>query len=809
MNSMIQDLRFGTRTLLKTPGFTIAALLALAIGIGANTAIFSVVYSVMLKPLGYESPDRIVIIWEKSPQMEMSISYLDFLDWRARSKSFDSMAAMRRDSFNLVTSGEAERIQGRVVSWNFLKTFGAKVSIGRDFAESDDQVSALPTAILSYGLWQRRFGGRNDVVGQQVTLNNRQYTVIGVAPSSFEYGSGVDVFTPIELAKTASWTRGNHPGIYVIARMKEGVSLAQARAELDTVARAINQENQQDGARSIFTKITPVLENLISDVRQPLLIMTAAVVFMLLIASSNVANLLLARSTVRQRELAIRNAMGASRGRIVRQLLTESVLLSLIGGGAGILLAIWGVRLLRAAELTALPRVGEVNLHPPVLLFTAAVSILTGLVFGLAPALQGAKASVNDLLKDSARSGSRHHGRIRNVLIGSEVALALVMLIGAALTAKSIGKLLNTDTGFEPRNLLVLQTTLSAPQYNTAEATTQFLERVKQELETVPGVTAAAYGSGGPLLFASENSMYLPEADQKDPAQMHMTVRYSTDPNFKDVLGLRLLRGRFINDSDKKDSPAVVVIDDQLATEIFGNMDPIGKRLKYGDPASPVLAEVVGVVQHVKHYGLDGGGPVKGQSWMPATQGYKGQSPFFRGEAFLYVRYTGDPQSVISGVRAKMADIDPRQPLYNVQTYKQVLADVTETQRITTSLLGIFAVIALVLASIGIYGVMSYSVTQRTHEIGVRMALGAKRGDVVRMVLSQSMRVTCIGLAAGAVLGLVMTRFMKALLFGVRANDPVVFLGITLLLAAVAMFASFIPARRATKVDPMIALRYE
>jgi putative ABC transport system permease protein len=303
--------------------------------------------------------------------------------------------------------------------------------------------------------------------------------------------------------------------------------------------------------------------------------------------------------------------------------------------------------------------------------------------------------------------------------------------------------------------------------------------------------------------------MYLPEADQKDPSQLHMTVRYSTDPNFQDVLGLRMLRGRFIAESDRRASPAVVVIDDQLAREMFGDADPVGKRLKYGEPDSPVLPEVVGVVQHVKHYGLDGTGPVKGQSWIPAAQGYKGQSPFFRGETFIFVRYSGDPQTVIGGVRAKMAQIDPRQPLYNVQTYRQVLADATETQRITTSLLGVFAVIALVLASIGIYGVMSYSVTQRTHEIGVRMALGAKRGDVVRMVLSQSMRITFVGLVTGAVLALLVTRFMKALLFGVRANDPVVFAGITLLLAAVATLASFIPARRATKVDPMVALRYE
>ena len=809
MNTLWQDLRYGIRVLAKTPGFTFAAIMALAIGIGANTAIFSVVYSVILKPLPYPDSERIVIMWEKSPMMDLSVSYPDFLDWRARSKSFANIAAFRRESFNLSGNTQAERVQARMVSWNFFRTFGASIPMGRDFTEADDQLSAEPSVILTHGLWQRRFGGDSTILGRQITLNDKTYTVIGVAPPAFKYGEGIELFTPIELGRIPAWGRGSHPGIYVVAKLKPGVSLNQARAEMEAVSQSINLQNSGDGKRFISARVAPVLENLVDDVRQPLWIMFYAVGFMLLIACTNVANLLLARSTVRRRELAIRSAMGATRVRVFRQLLTESVLLSVIGGSCGVLLAAWSVSALRAAKPVSLPRLDEVGIDPRVLAFTAAISILTGIVFGLAPALQASKMNVNELLKDSAaRGGGRIHRKFRDVLVVTELALALVMLAGAGLTIKSLVQLLAVDPGFQPSNLLMFQMTLS-PQKYKPEALPGFMERVKSKVAELPGITHVTYSNGGPMVGAPETAFYKEDADMREPTAQLMAVEYYTGPEYLETMGIRLVKGRYFTPQDGAQSQKVTVIDTTLAKNVFGTENPVGKHIKSGEPKAPELYQIVGVVEHVKHYGLDSVDPVANQFYMPVAQMSMKYPPFIGGRSFVLMRTAGDESAMAGSVAHKVAEVDPEQPVYNISPYRTVIQQTTETQRLASWLLGTFACIALLLASIGIYGVVSYSVTQRTHEIGVRMALGARRGDVLWLVLGQSLRMTALGLVIGSAAALVLTRYMKALLFNVRPADPVVFVGIAVILGGVALVASYIPARRATKVDPTIALRYE
>jgi predicted permease len=809
MQTILQDVRYALRLMRRNKFTTIIAVCTLAIGIGANTSIFSVVYGVLLHPLPYPGSDRLVAVLERQPKMTLSVSYPDYEDMRGHVTSFESMTGSQRSSFNLTGTGDAERVQGRLVSASFFSTFGVPISIGRDFRPEDDREGATPTTVLSYGFWQNHFSGTRDILGKVLTLNDKQYTVIGVAPANFKYGEGIQLYTPLALAKTPMWGRGAHSGLVMIGRLKPGVSVDQARAELNTLYHSVEAAHPGEGMPGRQASVSPLLDIFISGVQQPLWIMFAAVGFMLLIACSNVAMLLLARATARQRELAIRSALGASRAMILRQLLIESVLLSLVGGVLGIFVSGWGLSLLRAAKPANLPRVEEIALHPWVLVFTAGIAVVTGILFGLIPALHGSKTSVNEVLKDAAvRGSSGRSGRSRNVLVATEFALALVLLIAAGLTIKSFVRLLSVNLGFVAENLTTFQLSFPAQKYQPAQAL-HLLDRYREEAAAIPQVQSVAYANGAPLVGTISQSFYRGEDNMRDLKVMHEAALNMTTPEFLDTMKITLQRGRFLTHDDRADTQKVVVIDENLAQEVFPGQDPIGRQIKYGDNDKPNIMQIVGVVAHVKQYALDDATPVKTQMYTPLVQAPADYLADMVHQITVLVRSTSDTATLAHSMRTKLAQLDSTLPLYNVKTYDDLIRDETEVKRFTASLLAAFAAIALLLAAIGIYGVLSYAVEQRTREIGIRMALGASGAAVVRLIVGQAMRTIGLGLLAGIVAALALTRYMSAILYGVRSWDPVVFAGITALLAAVALLASYVPARRATNVDPLEAVRYE
>jgi predicted permease len=812
MQTILQDVRYALRLMRRNKFTTIIAVCTLAIGIGANTSIFSVVYGVLLHPLPYPGSERLVAVLERQPKMTLSVSYPDYEDIRGRVTSFDSsLAGSQRASFNLTGLGDAERVQGRLVSANFFSTFGVPISIGRDFRPEDDHEGATPTTILSYGFWQNRFSGTRDILGKVITLNDKQFTVIGVTPANFKYGDGIQLYTPLTLAKTPMWGRGAHSGLVMLGRLKPGVNIDQARAELNTLYHAVEAEHPNDGMPGRKADVNPLLDIFIGDVQRPLWIMFAAVGFMLLIACSNVAMLLLARATARERELAIRNALGASRALILRQLLTESVLISVIGGALGVLVAGWGLSVLRAAKPANLPRVEEIALHPWVLVFTAGIAILTGILFGLIPALHGSKTNVNDVLKDAATRGSSgRSGRSRNVLVAAEFGLALVLLIAAGLTIKSFVRLLAVNMGFEAQNLTTFQLSFPAQKYEPMQAL-HLLDRYRDEAAAIPQVQNVAYANGAPLVGVVSQSFYRVQDNMRDLKAMHEAALSMTTPEFLNTMKITLKRGRFLTHDDRADTQKVVVIDEELAKEVFPGQDPVGQQIKYpaDEKESANIMQIVGVVAHVKEYGLDDATPIKTQMYTPIVQAPGEYLADSVRQITVIARSTSDTASLAHSMRAKLAQLDSTLPLYNVKTYDEVVKDDTEVKRFTTALLAAFAGLALLLAAIGIYGVLSYAVEQRTREIGIRMALGASGAAVVRLIVAQAMRTIGIGLLAGIVVALALTRYMSAILYGVSSWDPVVFSGITALLALVALAASYIPARRATNVDPLTAVRYE
>lgn len=793
----------------RTVGFTALALAALTIGIGANTTIFSVVYGVLLRPFSYPHSERLVAILEHQPNMDVSVAYPDYMDLRDRTQSFESLTAAMRSSYTLTGSGEAERLVARRVSSTFFSTFGAPVAIGRDFNSEDDQEHAAPTTILTYSYWQRQFGGSRAVIGQTITLNGQPFTIIGVAAEWFKYGDGIQLFTPLSLGRPRTGDRGAHAGLIMIGRLKTGVTLQQARDEMNRLYHEVDIEHPNDGMPGRLAKVDPLLNLFVDGVQEPLWIMFAAVGFMLLIACSNVATLLLARASVRRREIAVRSALGASRSRIFRQLLTESVLLSVVGGALGIFLAVAGLEILRNANPSSLPRIEDISLHPLVLVFTAGVSILCGVIFGLLPAVQASKTTMNDMLNSSVRGGSRRMGASRSILVATEFALAVVLLVGAGLTIKSFIRLLSVDLGFEPRNLLTFQLSLSPAKYKGLDALPT-LDQLSDEIRSIPGVQHAAYSSGAPLVNTVSQSFWRYEDNLRDLAAMHNAAMVMTTKEYFPTLGINLVRGRLLNDQDRTGGLKVVVVDEQLAKGVYGDKNPIGQRIKFGPDENPWVLEIVGVVTHVKQAELDEANPlVRMQFYIPLQQAPAVYLPGALRGLTLVVRSTADSAATSAAVRAKMAKIDPTTPLFDIHTYREVVNAQTEVQRFTMSLLTAFASIALFLATLGIYGVLSYTVQQRTREIGIRIALGASAKTVLQMIVVHAVRVVLIGLVAGVASAVALTRYMRSILFGVSTWDPTVFVGIFALLAAVALIASYLPARRATRVDPLVALRYE
>jgi putative ABC transport system permease protein len=806
MDTFRQDLRYSFRMLWKSPGFMAVAILALALGVGANTAIFSVVNAVLLRPLPYTDPHRLVILWEKAATQDTSVSYPNFQDWRDQNQSFEQIAAFRRDSFNLTSAGEPERLAGRMTSASFFQTLGAKPFKGTDFPAAEDRVGGQRVVILGHGFWQRRFGGDESIVGKQLTLNNQSYTVIGITAPDFRFGVDTDIFVLLGQEEGRCFqSRGCHPGIYVIGRLKTGISMEQGRADMDAIMARLGQQYPQTNSdRRIH--IESLYDNTVQEVRPALFILLGAVGFVLLIACANVANLLLARSAVRQKEIAIRTALGASRWRIVRQLLTESVVLGLAGGALGLLLALWWTDALKSLVPGNIPRLTEAGIDLRVLVFTFLVSVLTGVIFGLIPALQASKPELNEALKEGDRGSTGRRHRVRSVLVVSEVAIALVLLIGAGLMVKSLWRLQRVGTGFETRNLLTMQLSYTA-RPDEAERARGFFTELEEKIRATPGVEAVALSNGLPFLGASENAVWFKGQPPSNPKDVMMSVEYLVTPDYFRTLGIELKRGRLINEQDRVGSPLVAVIDESFAQKYFAGQDPIGKYLDNGNGMKEI--EIVGIVGHVKHYGLDGEVPVDPQYYLALRQVPNELLPVIANRISMSVRTTGDPTSLINTVRQQVLAADPNQPVYNARTMEQVIAESIAARRFSMLLLTIFAAVALLLASVGIYGVMSYSVTQRTHEIGIRMALGASRRDVMKMVVGQGMLLALVGVGVGLLASFLLTRVMSSLLFNVSATDPWTFIGISLLLAIVAFLACYLPARRATRVDPMTALRYE
>ena len=811
METLIHDLRYGLRTMRKTPGFTAVAVIALALGIGANTAIFSVVNALLLKPLPYKDAERLVLIWHTYPQLKLdqaSVSAPSYVEYRDMTSSFDEVATATEWSVNLTGAGEPERLQGARVSYNLFSTLGVQPVSGRGFLLEEDQPGKNRVVVLSYGLWQRRFGGDRGLVGQTITLDGNSYDVVGIMPKGFVFMVEVDLFTPVAFT-SEDLAATNHGNEYLIcvARTKPGVSFGQAGAEMNALA---DQLRPQFYGPNWGITVVPLREQLVGSFRTALLILLGAVGCVLLIACANVANLLLARASARHKEIAVRTALGASRSRIVRQLLTESVLLAALGGAFGLLLAFVGIRLLVLGvpeDITGFI-VGwkDISISTPVLGFTLAVSMLTGIVFGLVPALHASKPDLNESLKEGGRGGTegRQRNFVRASLVVAEVAIAMVLLVSAGLLIRSFLKLQQVSPGFNPANVLTMQLSLPRSKYAEKPQIASFFEQLVQRVGALPGVQSAAVGNNLPMSndgwnasFAVENLQVGP--DEPSPhGDPHMIT-----PDYFAAMGIPLLRGRYFSDADSKDALAVAIIDQTLAEQYWPDQDPIGKRIAAffdGPRGQRHWREIVGVVGHVKQYGLDGKSKV--QYYFPHTQ-----SP--QPNLYLVVRTASEQKGMAAAIRGALDSIDKDQPIYKVTTLEQMVSNSTSQKRFSMFLLGIFAAVALLLAAVGIYGVMSYAVTQRTHEVGIRMALGAQQKDVLALVVRQGMLMTLIGVGIGLVGAFAATQVMASLLFGVGTHDPLTFAGISVLLTAVALIASFIPARRATKVDPMIALRYE
>ena len=812
MTTLLQDLRYGVRMLLKNPAFTIVAVLALTLGIGADTAIFSVVNAVLLRPLPYDESERLVVLTERSPVLEgMSISYPNFLDWRQQNNAFENIGVFRSSSYNLTGSGEPERLLAGQVSADLFAVLRVNAERGRIFTNEEDQPGATPVVVLSHALWQRRFGANPNIIGETLTFDGRSFTVIGIMPASFLFPNQVEMWTPVgQLAKDPGWeNRGNHPGLYAMARLKPGVTVQQARDDMEIVAANLEQQ-YPDSNTGNRASITPALESVVRGIRTALVVLLSAVAFVLLIACANVANLLLARATNRQKEMAIRTALGASRTRIVRQLLTESLLLSFAGGALGLLAAHWGVKLIIAVSPDSIPRFREIGLDARVLAFTLGVSLLTGMIFGLAPALQASRPDLNETLKEAGRGSTGRRHIMRSVLVVSEVALTLVLLIGAGLMIRSFYGLQRVDPGFVPDNLLTFNVSLPQKKYSEPQQRISFYQQLLQNLSAAPGVQSVGMATGLPLGNNGWQSGFWIDGRPDPPqGQRPLTEVAFIGPTYLETMRMTLLKGRNFTEQDILPptppdaprptfrAPTVTIIDEEFARRYFENEDPIGQHLNFWGGK----VTIVGVVRRVKMEGLSTDSN-RVQSYYPYNQNPSSSMS-------IVLRTSGDPIALAGAVREQVLAIDPDQPVYAVQTMGKIWTDSIAPDRLYLMLLGTFAAVALVLASVGIYGVMAYSVTQRNHEIGIRMALGARQTDVLGMVIRQGMTLAVVGLGIGLVGAWLATRAMASLLFGVSATDPVTFVVISVVLAGVALGACFVPARRATKVDPMIALRYE
>lgn len=807
---MLQDIRYAFRMLVKNPGFTLVVVFTLALGIGANAAIFSVVKGVLLNPLPYPNPDQLVTVHQSKPNFETgAIPYLNFVDLQRENQTFSSMAISRGAGFTLIGAGEAERVTARMVSADFFTVYGITPARGRNFTAEDDRKGADPVTIISERLWARKFNSAPDVVERSITLDDRGYRVIGILPGTYT-ATAADVYVPIGAwPSQALQNRSAALGIHGIGRIKPGVSFEQAQADLNRVMGSLAElypaHNKGHGAKIIRLK-----ERLVGNVEPVLLMLFAAVGLVLLIACVNVSNLMLARSTSRSREFAIRAALGAGRWRLLRQSLVESTILALLGGAAGLLIAAWGTTAAVNSLPTALPRQEEIHLDVRVLLFTVVISLLTGIISGLVPALKTLQGRVHETLKESGRGASTVRARAQGIFVVAEMAMALVLLIGAGLLIRSLHTLWNVDPGFNPDSVMTLGVTFPpSMRSSTADTGRAYLRDLSQRLNEMPGVAAASLVAGATPMVSQDDRYFWVDGQPKPAAtsDMHMALFYVVEPGYLPAMGIQLQKGRFFTVHDDERAGRVIVIDEMLAQQRFGAGDPIGKRLHLDDQGP---YEIVGVVGHVKQWGLETDEKrLQAQMYVPYRAASDAEVEGAGGTAVVVRADSEIGPSFFTAIRETVQRQNNQNVISNAQTMNEVIADSLAQRRFAMIVLGVFAAAALLLASLGIYGVISYLVGQRTHELGIRVALGASRRQILALVLGHGLKMTLAGVALGLVAAFGLTRLIRTMLYGVGPTDPATFAVIAVLLTLIALLACYIPARRATKVDPLEALRYE
>ncbi len=818
MGTLIQDLRFGLRMLCKSPGFTAVAVLTLALGIGANTAMFSVMQGVVLAPLQYVSSDRLVMVWENNPRFPRTwVSYPNFRDWQRSARSFQQMAAFRQEGVDFAGPGTPEHLNGKEISSGLFSTLGTELTLGREVSPEEDRHGGTPVVIISNRLWKNRFDGSPKALGKSLTLDGVNYTIVGVTPFGvtalgFRLEDDADVYTPLGQSDPLILNdRAAHNGIYALARLAPGVTLAQAQAEISTIQNGLDHL-YPDANRDLGIYIEPLKQFVVGDAGKMLLLLSGAVGLVLLIACANVANLLFARAAARVREFAVRSALGANRARLVRQLLTESVLLSLLGAGLGLLFAILGVKSVPAAVSENLPRSENIAVNGPVLLLTLCASIAVGILFGLAPALKSWNSDPQASLKEGGRGSTVAHHRTQSILVIVQMALTLVLLVGAGLLFRTLRHLSDVNPGFDIQHIMTFKVGVSHSLTKTAPSTRTAYQQLIERIRQIPGVQGADFTGSVPLNGGWIMPFWI--GSQK-PASLQgapRLVMFLTGPDYLRTMGIPLLRGRFFSPEDTTSSPCVMVIDSVLAGIYFPDSDPLGQTLSAGfSPVGP--CRIVGMVGHVKQWALnDSSTDIQTQAYFPLYQDPDQWVPLNYPNMTIVVRTPLDVASVMPAIKSAVYGAGSDQPIFNVETMQQIVSESMSSQRFPMILLGAFAALALLLASVGIYGVISYSVAQRIHEIGIRMALGAHKRDVFRMVVGQGLALALAGLAIGVVAALILTRVLSSfslLLYGVGASDPVTFITVSVMLLFVTVVACYIPTRRAMRVDAMVALRYE
>jgi len=806
MESLLGDIRYALRNLLRRPGFTLIAVVTLAVGIGANTAIFSAIHALLLKPLPFPELDRVVAIWDKFPSrgvMHNEVTVANYLDWQSQTQSFEQLALYRWWNANLTGIDPPERIQGFMVTANYLDALGMKPIMGRSFFAEENQPGKDAVAIITHSLWQRRFGGDPNILNKTITINSVVRTIVGVMPEHFNFPKGGEIYAPLPMTPELMKSRGSH-GYYVVGRLKPGASIASSQAEIDNIMARLEQQFPETN-KGWGSTVFPIVADTVRLYDTALWIMMAAVGFVLLIACANVANLMLARATGRQREIALRTALGASRWRIVRQLLTESVIVALIGGALGMLIGFWGIDALRAANPGDAARFApgwyQLGVNFPVLMFTLGLSVFSGIAFGLAPALQVSKPNLNDSLKEGSRQTSGNSHRLRSSLVVLEVALSLMLLVGAGLLGRSFLSLLKTDPGFNPDNVITMNLVLPVAKYKEESQRAAFYHDLVQRVKANPGVESAAVVNFLPLGGSNSSDTYVVEGLPEPAPGDEYVGRYRVaSPDYFRTMGISLVRGRGFTDQDKAGATPVVIVNETLARKHWPGEDAIGKRIRFNEPIERApWMEIVGVVRDVKH---ELNIPIEPEYYLPLAQdAWTGM--------VLVAKTSVEPSSLAPALRQQVWAIDKDQPVFDVKTMQEVRSSSVALYSFSSVMLGIFAVVALLLASVGIYGVMAFAVTQRTQEIGIRMALGARTVDVLKLVVKHGMKLALLGMVIGLAGSWAITRFLEKMLVGVEPTDVLTFSAVSAFLLLAAFVACYLPARRATKVDPLVALRYE